>query len=142
MHTGVRTEVTVYRAWRSRLSGAAYMEQHQERQCNQPGIDEERACDCCERVFPTAERLAVRAKVHRRSPERPPKCLNCCRTFHSIDKLHEHQGVRAVTPIAATSVAKRLRTSKHSWTTYAGTEACSPCNATGAPRPSTSTATS
>lgn len=69
------------------------MEQHQERQRDQPGIDEEHACHRCEHVFPTAERLAVHAKVHRGSPERPLKCPDCCRTFRRIDKLREHQRV-------------------------------------------------
>ncbi|XP_077517026.1 uncharacterized protein LOC144127912 isoform X2 [Amblyomma americanum] len=67
--------------------------QQQERWSDQPGTGEEHACDRCERIFPTAERLAVHAKVHRGRPERSLKCPDCCRTFLRIDKLREHQRV-------------------------------------------------
>lgn len=57
---------------------------------------EEHPCPCCERVFPTAERLAVHVKVHRGGPKRPLKCEQCCRTFPRIDKLRAHQLVHRV----------------------------------------------
>ncbi|KAL1485079.1 hypothetical protein MTO96_032184, partial [Rhipicephalus appendiculatus] len=68
-----------------------------EQQANKPSTGgEEHPCPCCERVFPTAERLAVHVKVHRGGPKRPLKCKECCRTFPRIDKLRAHELVHLV----------------------------------------------
>ncbi|XP_037570052.1 zinc finger protein 420 isoform X2 [Dermacentor silvarum] len=74
------------------------MEKLQQQQGNDPpgSGEEEHPCPCCERVFPTAERLAVHVKVHRGGPKRPLKCKECCRTFPRIDKLRAHQVVHRV----------------------------------------------
>ncbi|KAH7969509.1 hypothetical protein HPB52_019085 [Rhipicephalus sanguineus] len=58
--------------------------------------EEEHPCICCELVFPTAERLAVHAKVHRGGPRRPFKCTECCRRFLRTEKLRAHQLVHRV----------------------------------------------
>ncbi|XP_049268697.1 zinc finger protein 358 [Rhipicephalus sanguineus] len=68
-----------------------------EQQVNNPSASgQEHLCTCCERVFPTAERLAVHVKVHRGGPKRPLKCKECPRTFPRIDKLRAHQLVHRV----------------------------------------------
>ncbi|XP_070392270.1 uncharacterized protein [Dermacentor albipictus] len=70
----------------------------QQQQGNDPASTsgKEHPCSCCERVFPTAERLAVHVKVHRDGPRRPLKCKECCRRFTRIDKLRAHQVVHRV----------------------------------------------